>query len=283
MKIKQVWGVYYSATGSTEKLVKFFSTVLAACLHVPVKFRPLNSPADRQPTQSFTDSDLLVVGTPTYAGKVPNKLLPAFQSCLLGNDTPAVAMVSFGNRSYDHALAELCFVLEQNGFHTVGAAACVAQHAMAAQLAANRPTSEDLQFMGRFAEKLAGKLDAADALPPPLCVPGDANAAYYTPLDLQGRKAVFLKATPKTDVEKCTNCKICAYVCPMGSIDPNDVTNITGICIKCHACIKRCPAHAKYFDDDALLSHIAMLCANYTAAKPYETFLSNFSSSVCSE
>ena len=38
------------------------------------------------------------------------------------------------------------------------------------------------------------------------------------------------KISPKTNSD-CTDYKLCASVCPMGSIDSGDVTKITGICI----------------------------------------------------
>ena len=48
---------------------------------------------------------------------------------------------------------------------------------------------------------------------------------------------------------------------------------MTGICIKCQACIKKCPKKAKYFDDPAFLSHVAMLEQNYTRRAEPEMFL----------
>ena len=62
----------------------------------------------------------------------------------------------------------------------------------------------------------------------------------------------------------------------MGSIDPSHPDIVSGICIKCHACVRRCPAQAKYFDDPALLSHIAMLQSSYAAPKHCETYLAAF-------
>ena len=40
----------------------------------------------------------------------------------------------------------------------------------------------------------------------------------------------------------------------MGSVDREDVSQVTGICIKCQACIKSCPNGAKYFTDEAVQS-----------------------------
>lgn len=71
------------------------------------------------------------MGAPTYAGKLPNKLMPTFQTNLVGNGAVAVAVVFFGNRSYDNSLAELIAILQAGGFRTVCATVCVGQHVWA--------------------------------------------------------------------------------------------------------------------------------------------------------
>jgi len=110
-------------------------------------------------------------------------------------------------------------------------------------------------------------------IPAPVKVPGDAAAPYYVPKGTDGQPAKFLKAKPLVDMSKCTKCGICANVCPMGSINPADVSDVPGICIKCQACIRQCPEGARFFDDPAFLSHVAMLEQNFTEPKKNQIFV----------
>lgn len=82
-------------------------------------------------------------------------------------------------------------------------------------------------------------------------------------LKADGTPAKFLKAKPLTDWDRCTRCGLCASVCPMGSIEA-ETAEAVGVCIKCQACVRRCPAQAKHFEDADFLSHVAMLEQNYT-------------------
>lgn len=273
MEIKRVRAVYYSATDTTEKVVTAVAKGAAYRLGKPLTVENISRPESREKEISFTPSDLVVVGTPTYAGRVPNKMLPYFQEKLAGNGALAVPVVLFGNRSFDNALAELCAELEAHGFHTVSAAAFVGQHAFASRLAHGRPNAEDLDRAEDFGGRAAEKLLALTEAPAPVQVPGDPAAPYYTPLGTDGQPAKFLKAKPATDMAKCTNCGVCAAVCPMGAIDPADVSAVPGTCIKCQACVVKCPVGAKYFDDPAFLSHKAMLEENYVRPAEAALFL----------
>ena len=273
MKIERVVALYYSATGTTDKTVNTIAEALAEKLELPWERIGFTKPAEREKEYSFTENDLVVVGTPTYAGKMPNKLLPDFQEKLHGNGALAVPVVLFGNRSYDNSLAELVVTLEADGFHPVAAAAFVGRHAFTDKLADGRPDWNDKREMKTFAEKIADKVNNLTEMPACVQVPGDAAAPYYVPKGTDGQPAKFLKAKPQTDVVKCTNCGACARACPMGAIDPQNVTSVPGTCIKCHACVRKCTRGAKYFDDPAFLSHRTMLERNFTEPKENETFL----------
>ena len=51
------------------------------------------------------------------------------------------------------------------------------------------------------------------------------------------------------------------------------MAEVPGTCIKCQRCVRKCTKHAKYFDDPAFLSHVAMLEQNFTEPKENEVYL----------
>ncbi len=75
MELKKVWAVYYSATGTTAKVVRTAAEALAERLGLPMEERSFTRPVERAAALAFTAADLVVVGSPTYAGKLPNKIL----------------------------------------------------------------------------------------------------------------------------------------------------------------------------------------------------------------
>lgn len=273
MELNKVWALYYSATGTTDKVVNTIAEELAAKLGLPLERVSFTKPAERAKEYSFTECDLVVVGTPTYAGRMPNKIMPDFREKLRGNGALAVPVVLFGNRAYENSLAELCALLEENGFHTVAAGAFVGRHAFTDELGYGRPGWSDLFEAKTFAKNISDKVKTLSDIPEPVQVPGDPDAPYYIPKGADGESVRFLKAKPKTHPAKCTNCGACARLCPMGAIDPKNAANVPGTCIKCQRCVRKCTKGAKYFDDPAFLSHVAMLEQNFAQPKENEVFL----------
>lgn len=273
MEISRVRGVFWSATGNTRKVVEALSGALAESLGAPLDTIDFTLPKAREGGLSFAAGELVVIGTPTYAGKVPNKMLPYIQERVKADGALAVPVVTFGNRAFDNSLAELSATLEGNGFHTVAGGAFVCRHAFTDALALGRPDRDDIEEVRGFAEKIAEKVKGLRDAPPPVEVPGDAAAAYYVPKGTDGQPAKFLKAKPLTDLSKCCNCGVCARVCPMGAINRSNVAEVPGTCVKCQACVRRCTRRAKYFDDPAFLSHVAMLEGNFTERKENQVFL----------
>ena len=209
-------------------------------------------------------NDLIILGIPTYAGRVPNKIVESIQKNIIGNQTPAIVLATYGNRSCGDTLKESVNILSQNNFYILAAASLCCEHAFSKFLASGRPNQKDYQDIICFARRIEEKL-------PDYTFISEHKewevGPYYVPLKLDGSPARFLKAFPQTNLDGCTDCKACARVCPMNSIDWNDVSKMVGICIKCQACVRVCKEHCKYFDDADFLSHVRMLEENYTEYK----------------
>ena len=258
MEIKTVWAVYFSGTGTTQKVVTALTKSLAEGLGADRQEYCFNLPQAREKELTFGPQDLVVLGVPVYAGRVPNLLLPYVRDSIHGGGALAVPVVLYGNRNFDDGLMELRNVMRDNGFHPVSAAAIVGEHSFSKTLGAGRPDNEDMALVAQLAAQTLDKVKAMTEAPAEaVAVEGcDPIRPYYTPRDRHGEPIKdFLKAKPVTDPDKCVNCGLCARLCPMGSIDPNDVSNVAGKCIKCCACVKKCPTGAKYFDHEGYLYH----------------------------
>ena len=163
----RVRGMYFSGTGTTEKIVTTLAQRLAMATprsdsSEAVSFRKAEDidfthPAARKQTYRFDAQDLVIFGVPVIAGRVPNVLLP-FLNTLEGGDAMAIPVVLYGNRNYDDALIELRNILEERGFHTVAAAAFIGEHSFSRILAAGRPDEEDLKIAAEFAGRSADKI-----------------------------------------------------------------------------------------------------------------------------
>ncbi len=256
MKIKNVAAVYISPTGTTEMMVKRIAGNLAEGLDVPMHCFSCTRPEMRKRPLIFTEQDLVVLGSPVYAGRVPNLMLPFLQS-IQGHGALGVPIVLYGNRSYDDGLIELKKIMETDGFYPIAAAAFVGQHSFSNTLAYGQPDDKAFALSDDFSEKILQKISSEDYRKEEdfFSVTGnDPIGPYFKPRDADGNPIDIRKVKPKT-ANTCIHCGKCADLCPMGAIDFEDVKQITGICIKCHACVKGCPQRAKYFDDTAFLFH----------------------------
>lgn len=267
--------IYFSPTGTTKKVVSSISEMILEKMSMEnkVKYIDFTKPETRIHSLSFGKTDILVVGVPVYAGRVPNVLLK-YLNLISSSGALAIPVVVYGNRNYDDALIELKDILESNGFNIIAAAAFIGEHSFSYTLAKGRPDEKDMNIINKFSDGikfvLTNKLSAEK-----IVVPGRiAGREYYMPRDNDGNPVDIRKITPKIN-EKCNNCKLCVDVCPMGSIDIKDVSKLNGICIKCGSCIKKCPMQAKFFDNPAYLQHKKELEINFAIRREPELFYHN--------
>ena len=261
---KKINTLYFSATGTTEKIVTGIAEIIAKNYggKITVSNIDFTLPEVRKKTFSFDKNDLVIAGIPVYAGRVPNVLLK-FLNTISGNGATAVAVVLYGNRDYDDALIELKDILESDGFNVIAGGAFIGEHSFSTTLAANRPDEQDMAVAADFADKIYDKTKTPGEDSTVVVRGNKPYRDYYRLKDQNGNPISILKVIPRTNSD-CTDCKLCSEVCPMGSIDSDDVSKMTGICIKCCACIKKCPVGAKYFDDENYLWHKNELEVEFT-------------------
>lgn len=265
MNVNTVWAAYFSATDTTKTLVTRVAQELSRRSGAPLQTFDFTPPQARTQPKTFAPGDLVVFGTPVYAGRVPN-LLIKYVASIQGQGALAVPIVCYGNRNYDDALMELRNTLEAGGLRTLAAGAFSCQHAFSQTQAAGRPDASDLTIASGFAYQIAQKLAALPSLEAlsPVSVSGnDPLGPYYTPRDRHDNPINILKVKPKSS-QDCTECGLCAEECPLGSIDAQDPKVTLGPCMKCNRCVRLCPQGAKFFDDPNYLYHKEELEAQFS-------------------
>lgn len=271
---KKISTMYFSPTGTTQKIVSGIAKKILENTNMQIAINNIDFtlPMVRKETVSFTGEDVVIVGVPVYAGRVPNILLPYLNS-ITGNGALAIPVVVYGNRNYDDALVELKDILECNGFKVIAGGAFIGEHSFSKTLAQNRPDERDMAVVSDFANQIYSKIASQQDNVQTAAVKGDKPyRKYYIPKDENGIPTDIRKVKPKTN-SNCIDCKLCVSVCPMGSIDYEDVSKLNGICIKCGACIKKCPNQAKYYDDKDYLRHKSELEINFANRREPELFL----------
>ncbi|WP_233439772.1 EFR1 family ferrodoxin [Clostridium tagluense] len=273
MVIKKINTMYFSATDTTKKVVCNIGKKFSQNIDKGISINNIDFtlPEARKKIVSFTKQDILIIGIPVYAGRVPNILLKYLNS-ITGNGALAIPVVVYGNRNYDDALIELKDILELNGFKVIGGGAFIGEHAFSKTLAKNRPDEEDMAIARDFANQLYTKIITQDKYQTVTINGNKPYRKHYIPTNKDGIDVDIRKVCPKT-TSNCNDCKLCVTICPMGSIDFQDVSKLNGICIKCGACIKKCPMNAKYYDDEDYLLHKHELEVNFTYRKQPELFL----------
>lgn len=263
--------MYFSPTGTTARTLNVIGDRLLENNDIEkANIIDFTLPGIRENGVLFSKDDILLIGLPVYAGRVPN-VLTKYLNTIKGEGSIAIPVVLYGNRDYDDALLELNDILIHNGFKVIAGGAFIGEHSFSYTLAKDRPDTEDLDIAVDFADSIYKKIISNKY--------GDLNIKgnrpykkHYTPKDEEGNSVDIRRVVPKTN-DDCIDCKICAEVCPMGSIDYEDVRVLDGICIKCGACIKKCPVDAKYFDDADYLRHKVELEEGLKARKEPEVFI----------
>lgn len=265
--------MYFSATNTTKKIVSGITKTIVETFNEEITINTIDFtlPAVRMKPVSFSQEDIVIIGVPVYAGRVPNVLVNYLNS-ITGNGALAIPVVVYGNRNYDDALIELNDILDLNGFKVIAGGAFIGEHSFSISLGKNRPDEQDMAIVDSFAHQIHTKITTQEEIQTVVVNGTRPYRKHYVPKTKDGSPADIRKVTPKTN-SHCIDCKLCVNVCPMGSIDAEDVSKFNGICIKCGACIKKCPTQAKYYDNHDYLRHKQELEIEFASRREPELFI----------
>ena len=169
MKVNSIKLVTFSPTGNSTKIAKS----LAKGINAPIEHIDLTPPSSRTLKNLEFKDDLTIFSVPVYAGRVPSEAAYRIRRLTAKQEpyghervkTPAVAVVTYGNRAYEDALRELNDIVSEVGFKPIAAAAFVCEHSWSVPekpTAHGRPDSEDLVKAEEFGEKILEKYENAN-------------------------------------------------------------------------------------------------------------------------
>ena len=266
MEIKKVKLIYFSATGTTQKVLESIAEGIAVenVEHVNMTLPKIA----KQAIPPFSD-ELVLVGAPVYGGRLPADAVKRLKQ-LKASKNLAVLIVLYGNREFEDALLELKNLAIELGFHPLAGGAFIGEHSFSTKdvpIASGRPDSKDIQKAMAFGEKIKEKLTKLQS-------PGDVTDLVVPgsfPYEAAGARKMTV--SPVTLVDKCTICGTCAEVCPTSAIAVGeDVSTEIEACIRCCACIKNCPEEARIFEDDMMKTITEWLNENCAARKEPQLF-----------
>ena len=244
MEVKQVKLIYFSPTGTTQKVLESIAEGIAV---QDVEHINLTLPEGAHQTIPPFSDELVIIGAPVYGGRLPVDVINRLKH-LKASNTLAILIVVYGNREFEDALLELKNHAIELGFSPVAGGAFIGEHSFATEefpIANGRPDTLDVQKAMDFGVKIKDKVTALQ------------SPDVQTDLEIPGRfpykadGARTMAVSPVTKEDRCTVCGTCTSVCPTAaiSIDGSVATKIE-LCIRCCACIKNCPEEARVMEDE---------------------------------
>ncbi|MCB6996595.1 4Fe-4S binding protein [Alistipes communis] len=253
MKPAKSWICYFSPTGTSRRVAEAVGRGLncAQTIVCDATHDAVSVAAER--------GDAAVFAVPVYGGHAAPLALRRLDA-VRGDGTPAVVVVLYGNRAYEHAACELADFVAARGFVPVAAAAFVGEHSYSTArwpIAAGRPDGDDCAEAEAFGRVVAAKLAAGgvraiDVKRLPTVRNGMLSMWRFVRFVLgyrRSQKRHPQRVAVETSADRCTHCGRCVKLCPTGAIVAGDELRTDAAkCIRCCACVKGCPVGARSYD-----------------------------------
>ncbi len=258
--------VYFSPTGTTRKVLEGIATGIAPAM---TEFTDLSS-AGAELCFDKNQPDLVIIGMPTYASRIPLEAANIFKR-LHSKGIPVVLVAVYGNNKFGDILLEMKDIAVSGGFVPIAAAAFIGEHSFSAkgrEIAAERPDKQDINDAENFGKLIKEKMLKNDI--------NISDKNLKVPGDFPYRERHKIPAQPPTtNKDLCIKCNTCKLACPINAISIMEEEVITNadLCIFCCACVKQCPVSARKITDTTLLNIQERLFNSCSERKVPEIFL----------
>lgn len=261
--------VYFSPTGTSKKI----ASELIKSINPTNEEEPIELTYETPVSTIINDNKLVIISMPVYGGHLPSIAVSRFKQ-VQGNKTPAIITVTYGNRDYEKALAELAELATSQGFHIIGASTFIGEHSYSTStypIAVGRPDQRDSLCVFSFGKAILKKIQKYDFSTvdihniPCLQQSEDAIKNFIEGVTLLHKSPTALPKTPVIKkIESCTHCGKCVHLCPTSAIRIGNETDTNNEkCIKCCACVKGCPTQARILESP----YAPILSANFNVRK----------------
>lgn len=224
--------IYFSPSGTTKKVV---DQIASNFTQKKETYDLLNFESAKE----FASEDIAIVGMPVFAGRIPKSGRDRLAR-LKGNNTPAIAVVNYGNAHVTDSLLELVDLLKENNFNVIAATSTVSHHSIFSGVAVGRPDADDMEKINDFAKKCQEKIESGTTLESE--IPGNRPYVDYKQLPFE----------IGCDETLCAFCYDCVSICPEKAIPDDDpIDTDLNLCSRCTACIHICPEDARMFTGEA--------------------------------
>lgn len=248
--------IFSSPAGSTRQVAQIIIKTLNDLGKKPIEVDTANRVQLSNLQLELRDlgpGSCLFIGSPVYANHAVPPIVDVISRLPKTAGCCAVPFVTWGAVTSGIALYEMAEMVFERGYKIIGAAKIIAVHSMmwqfASPLGEGHPDTEDELLIKNLVEEVNAKLSYDKIHPLSL---QDLN---YQPIEAQ---EVMKKVTMEVikgylppiqlDKELCTQCGICADVCPAQAITCEPFPQRGAECFFCYNCVRLCPEGANKAD-----------------------------------
>lgn len=277
-RMTRVVAVHFSPGGTGRKVVRKIGQTIAQEANIGFQEINMLKAENRQTKHVFGEDTLVLLVNPTATTLIgmPKEVIQS----LMGEKTPCVPIVMYGNGGYGVALKLLRVQMHKRGFVPVAAAAFIGQHTAHPEIATGRPDREDLLQAEAFGKQICKKLfvDKVLELKQPIGiswqkegVTGILKTAITACIGGYGIK-MPTSVKRMTFSDACTGCGACVKHCPVQALSFQNgcVVQDVDTCVGCYACFSGCAQKAIY-PDNKLHDQLGETMARYRVERKEPT------------